>query len=245
LPIEKKRGGPVTPEGKKKVSKNRLCHGLLSEAVVVDTRYTLLGYETQENYDRLLADLVSHLKPVGPIEEMLVDRIASCYWRLRRAVMAESALIAGELDGEVRKLEKADSFNERARRYKHLLEESGRMDYLIERVEERGRLSRDEAREAKKLFPGVPAEELMTRYLEHLKSNKVFFEKEAERISNQVEAKASVPDFNDFTDKLYKYETMLERQIYRALDQLERLQRQRLGDNVPPPVKVRLEKDEV
>jgi len=111
----------------------------------------LLGYETQEDYDRLLADLVSHLKPVGPIEEMLVDRIASCYWRLRRAVMAVSALIAGELDGEVRKLEKAD--------------------------------------------------------------------------------------------KLYKYETMLEQQIYRALDQLEQLQRQRLGDNVPPPVKVRLEKE--
>lgn len=39
-------------------------------------------------------------------------------------------------------------------------------------------------------------------------------------------------------DTLLRYETANERQLYRALDQLERLQRQRAGDYVPPPVKL-------
>jgi hypothetical protein len=39
---------------------------------------------------------------------------------------------------------------------------------------------------------------------------------------------------------LHRYETSLERQIERTLNQLERLQRMRLGQPVPPPVKVEL-----
>ena len=39
-------------------------------------------------------------------------------------------------------------------------------------------------------------------------------------------------------DRLLRYETHLERQLYRAMDQLERLQRRRMGDAVPPPLNV-------
>ncbi|MFY9584304.1 MAG: hypothetical protein WAR21_07430 [Candidatus Acidiferrales bacterium] len=39
---------------------------------------------------------------------------------------------------------------------------------------------------------------------------------------------------------LLRYETSLERQFDRILTQLERLQRMRLGQPVPPPVKVEL-----
>jgi hypothetical protein len=41
-------------------------------------------------------------------------------------------------------------------------------------------------------------------------------------------------------DRLLRYETHLERQLYRALDQLERLQRRRMGDAIPPPLNVTL-----
>jgi hypothetical protein len=44
-------------------------------------------------------------------------------------------------------------------------------------------------------------------------------------------------------DTLLRYETAIERQLYRAIDQLERLQRQRAGDYVPPPVKVGISTD--
>ena len=37
---------------------------------------------------------------------------------------------------------------------------------------------------------------------------------------------------------MMRYETKLERQIYRAMNQLERLQRQRLGEIIPPPLTV-------
>ncbi|MGB7748784.1 MAG: hypothetical protein WBN75_16030 [Verrucomicrobiia bacterium] len=37
-------------------------------------------------------------------------------------------------------------------------------------------------------------------------------------------------------EKIMRYATMLERQMYRAINQLERLQRRRLGEAVPPPL---------
>jgi hypothetical protein len=39
-------------------------------------------------------------------------------------------------------------------------------------------------------------------------------------------------------DKILRYETAIERQMFRAMNQLERLQRQRKGENVPPPLAV-------
>jgi hypothetical protein len=36
-------------------------------------------------------------------------------------------------------------------------------------------------------------------------------------------------------DKIQKYEASLERQLYRAMNQLERLQRGRRGERIPPP----------
>jgi hypothetical protein len=39
-------------------------------------------------------------------------------------------------------------------------------------------------------------------------------------------------------DRLLKYEGAIERQLYKAINQLERQQRLRAGDNVPAPVAV-------
>jgi hypothetical protein len=41
-------------------------------------------------------------------------------------------------------------------------------------------------------------------------------------------------------DKILRYENSLERQLYRAMNQLERLQRRREGEEVPPPVTMQL-----
>jgi hypothetical protein len=37
-------------------------------------------------------------------------------------------------------------------------------------------------------------------------------------------------------DKILRYEAALERQLYRAMNQLERLQRRRQGENIPAPL---------
>jgi hypothetical protein len=44
----------------------------------------------------------------------------------------------------------------------------------------------------------------------------------------------------DATDKLLRYESHLDRQLYRAMDQLERQQRQRRGETEPPPLSIHL-----
>ena len=44
-------------------------------------------------------------------------------------------------------------------------------------------------------------------------------------------------------DTLLRYEAASERQLYQAIDQLERLQRQRAGDYVPPPAKLGVSPD--
>ena len=61
---------------------------------------------------------------------------------------------------------------------------------------------------------------------------------EHERNAEQAHQAADVLPPPTVLDKMMRYETKLERQIYRAMNQLERLQRQRLGEIIPPPLTV-------
>src|SRR5215203_5944434 len=63
---------------------NALRHGVLS-------RYTLLPWEDQGEYDELLSALVSEHRPSGPTEEHLVEELAGILWRKRRLRVAEAA----------------------------------------------------------------------------------------------------------------------------------------------------------
>jgi DNA primase len=63
-------------------------------------------------------------------------------------------------------------------------------------------------------------------------------QKEKNRLKLQVIRKlGSVPSKGEL-DRLLRYEGAIERQLYKAMNQLERLQRMRAGDNVPAPVEV-------
>jgi hypothetical protein len=48
---------------------------------------------------------------------------------------------------------------------------------------------------------------------------------------------SAIPD-TAALNRILKYQSLNDRRLQRALTQLERLQRQRKGDYVPPPVKV-------
>ncbi len=63
---------------------------------------------------------------------------------------------------------------------------------------------------------------------------------ERESLESDAEARSFSLPPAEATDKLLRYETHLDRQLYRAMDQLERLQRQRRGENVPPPLSINL-----
>jgi len=84
--------GPRTEEGKEKVRLNALRHGLLSREVVLEKG------EDRAEYDRLLEELIAEYQPVGMSEEMLVDRIASCYWRLGRVIRCETGVLRSQLN---------------------------------------------------------------------------------------------------------------------------------------------------
>ena len=65
---------------------------------------------------------------------------------------------------------------------------------------------------------------------------------EREKLKGDAEARSFSLPPADATDKLLRYEAHLDRQLYRAMDQLERLQRQRGGEIVPPPLNINLGK---
>lgn len=130
------KGGPKTPQGKDIAKMNALKHGLLSKEVLIDG----------ENEDELLlitSNFNQEFKPETEMEKVLVDRIVSNIWRLKRAMKME--------DGEV--------------------------------ISSGGGLMYD-------------------------------------------------------SDKFFRYETMLERGIFKALHELERLQARRSGKDVPLPIPV-------
>jgi hypothetical protein len=86
--------GPKTPEGKAVVSRNALRHGLRARDVV-------LPEEDADAFEDLLNRVRAELSPVGPVEELLADRVVSTMWRFGRSARAETAL----LDWRVRQLE--------------------------------------------------------------------------------------------------------------------------------------------
>jgi hypothetical protein len=75
---------PTDVDGYETTRFNALRHGVLS-------RYTVLPWEDQDEYCRLLEALVAEHKPKGPTEEHLVEEMAGVLWRKRRLRLAEAA----------------------------------------------------------------------------------------------------------------------------------------------------------
>ena len=74
---------------------NSLKHGLLAREVVITEGE---GAEDQQAFDALLADLLDQFSPIGSLEEILVEKIAVCYWRLGRANRYEVGVLRQKLD---------------------------------------------------------------------------------------------------------------------------------------------------
>jgi len=71
---------------------NALRHGVLS-------RYTVLPWESADEYQAIVAALVAEHAPQGPTEEHLVEEIAGIMWRKRRLRLAEAAAHRRGLEG--------------------------------------------------------------------------------------------------------------------------------------------------
>lgn len=287
--------GPKTEEGKAVVKLNALKHGLLAKELIIRNGD---GKEDESEFATVLQHLCDELSPEGTVEEMLVERIAACYWRLRRAARFEVGVLREELDRAISdyrptttwKEKKVDLFAD----YESLIEDEERVirenkhcikllkdglvldkepkegtdinlwlyydalisskyvtdewndpDLDIDRFTEQ-EMNIEEMRaflEKKGWIDKSLREDFIEQDLEGIKECEKRLEELARRRGNAdlkatrlIQSK-SLPDALTM-DRILRYETAIERQMYRALNQLERLQRQRAGDNVPPPLSV-------
>lgn len=98
-----KSTGPKTEIGKSISSKNATVYGLRSALPVIDG-------EDPAEYNDFRNDMIAQFEPVGPMETLLVDRIVHAAWRIRRIGVIEVQLydfIRQPLEDDRRKFAKA------------------------------------------------------------------------------------------------------------------------------------------
>ena len=81
-----KSTGPRTINGKQASRRNALRHGLTAETLIEPL-------ENPESYRAFEAAIVAEYLPQSPVEKELVHRLASLFWRLRRATSIETGLL--------------------------------------------------------------------------------------------------------------------------------------------------------
>lgn len=284
-----KSTGPKTAKGKEIVRWNALKHGLLSREVVI---YTGEGKENAAEFGQLLSRLQADLRPMGMIENMLVEKMAVCYWRLRRVLRCEVGLIRNRLDSISWKtvFRLMDQFN--LARKSMLLDESteslsrtsfgtrfiiGFLDDVKTEFEAVGILSDETIGRVLGRFghesndfgftlllfynlatgklkpdktdadpPGESIDpERCKRAFIKIIDEKIDFYTEMQKTWNQLEdlegeatrLSLSLPQ-PEAADKLLRYETSIERQFYRALHELMRIQSARRGEKPPAPLAI-------
>jgi len=70
--------GPKTLEGKEIAAQNSTKHGVLA-------RKNVICSENQADFDQHADQMLTQLKPIGPMESMLAMRVISLSWRLKRS----------------------------------------------------------------------------------------------------------------------------------------------------------------
>jgi len=279
--------GPRTSQGKRAVRWNAVKHGLLAKEVVIREGD---GAESAEEFRNLHAQLREDLQPEGVVEEMLVEKVAVGYWRLRRVLRCEIGEIRHGLDTVTTReaFRRVEEFRYekrflRSSEFRENLEKSSLgLQYLMgvlaevrEEVEQVGHLSQEAQRRLVENFgdeeyglfcwcrtfsrmategpqrseedpdhPGeIPNPEQCTKMILSLidsENQKLQNLKELITANEALEVDAKRASLTlpsaKATEKILRYETTIERQLYRAMSELERLQRQRKGERVLPPL---------
>ncbi len=170
----------------------------------------LLPGEDGEALKALDENLRAELQPVGELENLLVDGIIAAHWRLRRLRRVESGIFAWQLYGEL-----AERAQQEARAYESnvLIEIGDSMDTITDKQKHQEALSKAQEMKAKQ-------DDAETATL-----GRTFI-----RDADQANA----------FSKLSRYETTIERSLYKALHELQRLQaaRRHIEGNVPPPIAI-------
>jgi len=229
----RKSTGPRTPEGRAASRWNALQHGVLARAVIPPA---LEKYESRADFSFLLQTLHEELDPQSALEDMLVERIATSYWRLARLLRAEAGMIAERQERRERDMAHDRHLRELSTGVNPITKLSLEID-VLGRVMDNPKRLRALMVEEDEHWRTAPEEELRAAAEKRLAS---LYEQKENAQAQEVaieQAQRSIPPLRD-TLPFARYEAALERQIYRALTALERLRLMRSGVPVPPPVSV-------
>lgn len=200
-----KSTGPTSDAGKMAVRLNATRHGLLSKAPI-------MAGESEEEYNALRAQLESELAPVGIMEGQLCERLVGMLWRLRRLQHIEAGILTG---GAARVF--ADAADEVAKSHTRIEEgQAALLEQMNEEWEGRTVIENEAAH-----------------------SDATDTAKEARAVLWSVPALLGAAYRNDAggadaLTKLSRYETTLERSLFRSLEEIRRLQEVRLGSKKEP-----------
>lgn len=261
-----KSTGPKTPRGKANSGRNAITHGLFTRQLI---DFATQG-EDAEEYEILLSGLRIQYEPIGTAEELEVERLALCWWRLKRAWRHENAMNCQALRGYTACKELADerkSTSERDQKDQTLVQQ---LHSAADEIEETGKFSQEMKDRIFAIDPEI--EPLWKKFeketeegsnpeisetLQELSSQdrssvcaasvvhlRIDVIEEMGRLRHSdaremVIAKYVIPNRYEL-DKILRYEGLIERQLGRTVDRLERMQRRRKGEMIPPPVSVRL-----
>jgi hypothetical protein len=189
--------------------KSAVRHNAMKHGLL--SREVLLPGEDEEALNELREELTAHLQPVGRLEKMLVDRIIAAYWRLQRLGRVETGVFI----------------------WQHYEELAGRAQLEARTYEGDRRLS-DVLEEMNSFAP--TDEEKREEALSKVREMKAKQDDEVAALGGTFIKDAAGPNA---LSKLSRYETAIDRNLYKALHELQRLQaaRRAKGD-VPPPVAV-------
>ena len=164
-------------------------------------RQVVIAGEDPEDYEALLRGLLVELDPQGFIEEQFVERVACCLWRLRRSSAIEAAIFTyQQCDREW------DLARDRVRDLE--LNWPTNDGYAIDVNTE----ETDEEKEHLKEYEA--AQEAKQKAWEELRAPKTVLGE-------------SFGKLEQWLDNLFRYETAIERSLFRAVRELERLQAER------------------
>ena len=189
-------------------------HNALKHGLLAEE--VLLPGEDEDALRELSERLRAELQPEGELENLLVDRITAATWRLRRLGRVEAGIFAFELHAELA---------ERARR-------------------EARTYTRTESPDDEFLDMYLP-KTIITDEQKHREATDKALKLESIRDTETATlGQTFIRDANKANafSKLSRYETTIERSLYKALHELQRLQAARRAEgNVSPPVAVDVE----
>lgn len=241
-----KSTGPKTPQGKARVAQNPRKHGILSKEVVVKDGD---GKENATEFGKLIEGLLAQSPPQDAIERLLIDRVAACYWRLRRAqrfeigavreglddckipleepgpnIRAHEAQVRcwrGMLDIKRRSHEKSLKTSRRSSGFRHAADADLAATHKPDhRSVDGSEPASGNPAAAEPEDPFSEAEEALREY-ESLTEIAEFQDEQAESRRPFLAALPADEPLN----RLIRYETMLDRQLHRALSELRRRRR--------------------